>query len=139
MEEEVDWIPPLPFSLPGLYGEGGWKGGGRISFITWGWREEGEGEEQLLRMTQDEEGVELLWVPRGESEEEKGSRRSRKKDLARFLGVESNTFYRRKNTVLRSFDSCSYSSSQIYSTLDSVLSAKNPSKTSSEYYLSTKL
>ena len=43
VEEEEDLIPPLPFSLPGLYGEGGWRGGGRISFITWGWREEGRG------------------------------------------------------------------------------------------------
>ena len=43
VEEEEGLIPPHPFSLPGLYGEGGWRGGGRISFITWGWREEGRG------------------------------------------------------------------------------------------------
>ena len=103
----------------------------------------GEGEEQLLRRTLEEEGGEPLRVTKGEVGEEQGSQRSRKKDLARFLGVESTTLDRRKDDTLRSLgstlDSCSYSSSQIYSTRDSEKSSGNTSSTHSEYYLSTKM
>ena len=86
-------------------------------------------------------GYEPFGVNRGEANEEQESRISRRKDLARFLGVESTTLDRRKDGTLRSLgsslDSCSCSSSQIYSTMDFGKSSGN--RSSSDNYLSTKM
>ena len=91
-------------------------------------------------MTLGEEGDEFVEVTREEAREEQGSLRSKGKKLVRFLGIEESTILdRRNNIVLSSFYACYFSSSQIYSTLNSVLSSRSLSKTSSEYYMSTKI
>ena len=80
-------------------------------------------------MTLGEEGCGLLEVSGGETEENHRSWRNKRKDLVRFLGVESTALNRRKDGTLRSLgsslDSCSYSSSQIYSTIDFLKSSRN--------------
>ena len=63
----------------------------------------GEGEEELLRLTLEEEGGEIWRVSRVETGETHESWRSRRKDLARFLGVESTTLDRRKDGTIRTF------------------------------------
>ena len=80
-------------------------------------------KEEKLMLILEEEGVELLRVTRGETNKEKWSRR---KDMARFLGVASTTLDRRKDTNL-SFkqQSCSQSSSHTNSKFDSVMLSRN--------------